>query len=296
MLGDKYIAGFLDADGCVEVMWRKPTRGYTGPDARMYLSLNFTQMTQQDEVIHRIHESIGGSLYHYERSFGGVTTLKMNHTDTVKTLNRIRKYIVIKRHYVDVCLEKAGEVYNKAETSAYLKEQRRVRSLPLPKHPTRQWLAGYFDGDGAILVRKPKSRMSAQPVLQIACSDFDSEGVEIIHKAFGGSIQQPPKKPQLRVWVCALPPSKAIQVFGYFGKHLVVKRDQADFILGCAAMGHYRDGESIKAALKQLKAHPHRLNGTSPAKDLLATVRDIDNEMLSESRRTRMAYARSMKA
>jgi hypothetical protein len=41
---------------------------------------------------------------------------------------------------------------------------------------------------------------------------------------------------------------------------MVVKRDQAQFLLGCAKMGHLRDGENIKAALKHLKARPHRLN------------------------------------
>jgi ribosomal protein S14 len=58
----------------------------------------------------------------------------------------------------------------------------------------------------------------------------------------------------------------------------VTKKDQAMFILGCAKMGHYRDGKSIKAGLKHLKAQEHRLSESeADVSGLLKTVEDKED-------------------
>lgn len=260
MLSEKYIAGFLDADGNIGVMWRSLDRKDTHPETkRAYLRLSFTQKTCQDEVLYKIREAIGGELYFMDRH-GGMTDLKIHGRKAVAVLQRIRKHLVLKRHYANVCLDVAGKAHNRKEVTQYLKEQRRVKSLPLPNFPTRRWLAGYFDGDGSFQCRLPKNRTSAQIALQVAASAYDSEGLEIMHKAFGGSVHKITGREHLLNWIITLPPSKAIKVIGYFAKHLIIKKEQAYLILSCAKMGHYRDGKRIKATLKQLKTHPHRLS------------------------------------
>lgn len=277
-LSDKYIAGFLDSDGCVMPTWSKVDRKDSKPELkRMYVELAFTQMTCQDEVLFKIQESIGGRISIIERPFGKVTELKLFGSKAIPILDRIKKHVVIKRHYLNVLLDIHGSICNLIETKKYLKEQRKIRSLPLPNYPSRKWLAGYFDGDGSICTNIPKDRNAVNISGSIVSSDYDSEGLEIIHKSFGGSLKYPDKnRTHLRRLHIHLSPSKAKHFLGYFAKHSIVKRDQIYFILGCAEMGHYRDGKNIKQALKQLKSQPHRLNESEvDVSKYIAEIKDI---------------------
>lgn len=259
MLSDKYIAGFIDADGYIGLEWRKLDRKDSCKEMKRGLPvLSFAQTERRDKVLYLIQESVGGDIRYCQHSNTKVLTLSGK--KALKILERIQKHLVLKRHHANVVIEMAFKAWNRKEASAYLKEQRRTPCLPKPNFPPRRWLAGYFDGDGCFQVRKPKSRESAQPTAEITASGYDSEGVEIIHKSFGGSINQTGKEKHLVKWIMTMPPSKAKQFLLYFAKHLVLKQEQAYFILGCAEMGHYHDGNGIKSAMKHLKAQPHRLN------------------------------------
>jgi hypothetical protein len=244
------------------------------PDLRRaYLSLEFSQLTAQDEVLFRIQDVLGGAIS--ISASRQASTLKVHGKPAELALNRIRKHLVIKRHYANVVLDMVRKPVNMESAKAYLKAQRQQKSLPMPNFPPRKWLAGYFDGDGSFQIRVSPRSGSAQIVASIVSSAYDSEGIEILQKAFGGSMRQwsGQSGTGLVVWTMSMPPSKAIEFIGYFQKHLITKREQALFILGCAAMGHSQDGERIKAAMKQLKAQPHRLNvPRSDVAGLLATV------------------------
>jgi len=277
-LSPKYIAGFLDADGSIQLMWRPVDRVDSNPEVRRaYLSIEFGQKTDQDEVLYRIQAAIGGKITHPERQGQPpVTILKVWGKQALMAMSRIRKHLVIKRHYANVVMDMHGKAFNVSEARVHMKEQRKMKSLPLPNFPPRQWLAGYFDGDGTISVRIGSGRTSAQPTAEIVASGYDSEGVEIIHKVFGGSLKASKERSHLVKWTLTMPPSKAKEFLGYFAKHLIAKKEQAYVILGCAEMGHYRDGKNIKSAIKQLKAHPHRLNETRPdVPSILKTIEDI---------------------
>jgi len=268
-LSDKYIAGFLDADGCIAVNLKA---GKYKP----LLEIKFSQKTSQDEVLSRIQEAAGGRIHVREIKGTWYSSLEYAGAPAEKLLNRIKQYLVIKRYYAEACLRfvEAREPCGDPKAArARLKAERKIPSLPIPKHATRKWLAAYVDGDGCFSARVNSSK-SAIIELSIASSSYDTEGLEVVQKMFGGRIYYP--KGGYRVLKIHLSPSKAREMLNYFGKHLIVKKDQADFILGCAEMGHYRDGKSIKAALKQLKAQPHRLNepGADVAK-LLNEVKDL---------------------
>ena len=269
MLSEKYIAGFLDADGCVNLQMHQMTNS---PQLRM----GFSQKTSQDKVLYLIQEAIGGSIREVTINNVNYSHLTICGKTAINGLNRIKKYLVIKRHFVDVCLDLANKsVSDKDAFKSFLKEQRRCRSLPLPNFPTRKWLAGYIDGDGCFSVGRISPIGSARPILHIAASVFDTEGIEIIQKNFGGAVHDMCEG-RVRQYILWLSPSKAVQFLNYFCEHLITKYEQAKFILGCAEMGNYRDGECIKSALKQLKAHGHRLN--EPKVDLssfLTNLRDL---------------------
>lgn len=261
MLSEKYIAGFLDSDGCIFINWKK---GKYKP----LLCLSFSQKTSQDKVLYLIQEAIGGYIHCHCVKGNSYSELKLNGKDSQKALYRIKKYLVIKRHYAESCLHVIKQETgwdNWQEIRIWLKQQRRVLSLPLPNYPSRKWLAGYVDGDGCFHARVPKSRTSksCRISMEIASSEYDREGLDILHKAFNGIIHKHNKRNESGVtirYMLDLVPSKAKKVLGHFAKYLVTKKDQANFILGCAEMGNYHDGETIKATLKQLKTRGHRLN------------------------------------
>lgn len=276
-LGEKYIAGFLDADGSIGISWR-------GGKYKPQLTLSFSQKTSQDEVLHLIQKDLGGMIRTKMVGKTCYSELCLRDKPAVMALNRIKKYLVVKRRYADVCLQhvEAGVPREDwKDLAKQLKVERRVRSLPLPKHPTRKWLAGYFDGDGCVYGNSAKGRGKAIIELSIASSDYDTEGLEIIHKVFGGGIYQ--QKNGIRIWKLFPPPSKLIEFFEFFGAHSVVKKDQIDFILACAKMGHLRDGERICQTLKHLKAQPHRLSESKPdVHQLIKEVRDISESEYRE--------------
>jgi hypothetical protein len=269
-LSEKYIAGFLDSDGSIETDVRY--------GRKFDIALTFSQKTSQDKVLYLIQDALmGGNVITRVVNDVSYSKYQLYGQKAVQALNRIAQHLVIKRHYAYACLALHGKPVSDAkETRNYLKSQRRIKSLPLPNFPPRKWLAGYFDGDGCLSVtgiREPSG--SAQVVAHIASSHYDTAGIEIIHKVFGGCIHDM-RDGSCRQFVLSVSPSKAKEFLGYFAKHLVTKKEQAYYILGCAAMGHFRDGKTIKAALKQLKTHEHRLNeGTVDVSNLLAEVRDL---------------------
>lgn len=277
-LNEKYLAGFLDADGSIQIQWSKVDRANTDPTMmRAYPSLQFSQRTDKDAVLHMIQRDYGGVLTVVERNKESYTNVKITGRPAHMILSRIAKHLVIKRHYAEFVLGIAMQIHNREEMTARLKAERKIKSLPLPNFPSRSWMAGYVDGDGCFACSfVGGGKASVQPTLQISCSDYDSEGIELIQKAFGGSISAKGAEKNILTLTIALAPSKAKSIIGHFGKHLITKRSQAEFILGCAEMGNYRDGEIIKAALKQLKAHPHRLSELGPnVSEMLKSVRNF---------------------
>jgi len=268
-LSNKYLAGFLDADGCIHVQWKS---GVYKP----LLNVSFCQSTLQDEIIHRIHLENGGRIRVKSIKDAEYTELILAGATAENLLNRIKNDLVIKRHYAHAVIsiiEKRKPPADLESTKKWLKEQRRVKSLPLPNFPPRKWLAGYFDGDGSLWTIYRKSGKHVQVSTGIACSGYDMEGIEIIQKGFGGIIKPHNQGNDVYQWILSLSPSKTIKFIEYFGKHLIVKRDQADYLLACARMGNFRDGKTIHTHLKYLKAHPHRLS--EPGVNIQALVANV---------------------
>jgi len=251
-LSDKYIAGFLDADGCVGL-------NLNGDGRKPTIYVTFSQRADRDRVIRMIHEQHGGTIIDRTVGAGRYTDLTLRSSAALKLLNRIAKHLVIKRAYAYRLRELEGEHMTKEEMRIRIKEARLLRSLPIPNFPPRQWLAGYFDGDGCVSVNDISKNGNSRMIATIATQNCDTEGLEIIQKNFGGAIYDMAKG-RCKQWRLLLQPSKAIQFLGYFAKHSVVKKDQIDFILSRASTGQFSNGQEVKAELKRLKASEHRLS------------------------------------
>jgi hypothetical protein len=270
------VAGFLDADGCVGL---SPLS-----DKRPRLYTTFSQRADRDEVLHMIHEQFGGVFVNRVVGDGKYTDLTLSASATLMMLNRVAQHLVIKRAYVHRLLELREMTTQPDELRKQIKEARTLRSLPIPNFPSRKWLAGYFDGDGCLSVQQVADLGQATIVAYVACAAYDTEGIDTICKNFGGRIYDMCAG-RCRQWKLILNPSKAKQFLGYFAKYSIIKKAQADFVLGCAQMGHFRDGRSIKAALKQLKASEHRLSESgNVVKQLLLLVQDKERKWTKDGK------------
>lgn len=277
-LSDKYIAGFLDADGSISL-------GFYGNNRTPQLKVGFSQRTDRDEVLYRIQEVTGGTIDNVQIKGGSYTRLNIFAKVAVHgLLNRILKYLVIKRHYAGVALEISRQKALDVEATKFLlRQQRRIKSLPIPNFPSRKWMAGYIDGDGCFSTTKIRQNGSTSIYFKLCSSAYDSEGIELIQKAFGGNIYpaRSCKNPVIQ-YTLLLPPSKAIQFIAHFGKYCIIKKRQTDFILECARTGHYRDGKRIKEHLSALKGTQAQTERIGDHNVIDATVESSNENCLTE--------------
>jgi len=270
-LSEKYLAGFLDADGCIHLAW--PSGKFTPQ-----LCMTFSQRSNRDDVLYRIQETFGGILDKIQIKDGEYTRLGFYGKNAKMVLNRILKYLVIKRHYAGMALEMSNKRSNDVEADRLLlKQHRKIKSLPIPNFPSRKWMAGYVDGDGCFSTTRVFEHGSISLYFKLCSSEHDSEGIELIQKAFGGNIypMRSSVNPVIQ-YTLPLPPSKAIQFISHFGKYCIVKKRQTDFILECARIGHYRNGKWIKEHLKALKDTQAQTEWISKPNGFDATV-ETDN-------------------
>lgn len=273
-ISDKYLAGFIDADGHIGVAL---TREGKTPQ----LHIDIAQKDTQDEVIYRIHEEFGGSICERATNYkdSRYTTVHFPQRQAKMLLNRIGQHLVVKRHFANVALELCNRcdvlASEHEKVKEYLKVHRHLPSLPIPKHPTRGWTAGYLDGDGCLSVTRISTYGRASLLLHVAAEKTKVEGLQLLQKAYGGNIFDMCEG-RVRQYTLALPASKVLELSNGILEKMIVKKDQLDLLRRCAEMGHFRDGENIKAALKHLKAHPHRLNEPKPDMQVISSsIRDL---------------------
>ena len=205
-------------------------------------------------------------------------------------LSRIKKYLVVKQQYADYLLDTFQEMkgpYTIEEVRIHqqtLRDKRKELTGLLQNHPTRKWVAGFFDGNGCLGVSYRKHTGCCYISARIVADNHYRASIDLLQKAFGGGIYtEKHKEGTYPVWVLNLPPSKAKEFIPYFAKHSIVKKDQLYFVLGCAEGGNYRDGYTIKTIMSQLKAQEQRL--TDQNADVAALLRTVDfNRELKRNR------------
>jgi len=266
-MNEKYLAGFIDADGHLSVRARKGAR----PD----LEFSVAQRADYRDILEYAQQQFGGVIR--EKFEGRHLELQMRCGPARKAMERLKKYMVLKRHHAEQMLDlvdTSGILRTDEEVRAVrdrVKEIRRQGVDTLPNFPARKWLAGYVDGDGSFAVKLCKKTGYAYPKLSILAAPNYTAGIRLIEKCFGGKIWQHGENFQYTLQLSQ--PSKAAELLGYFAKHLHVKKGQAYFLSGCAKGGNFRDGETIREAVKALNAQQHRLSDpTSHAAELIKTV------------------------
>jgi hypothetical protein len=261
MLSEKYLAGFIDADGHLSVR----ARIGAAPD----LTFSIAQEATFLEPLTAMQEMFGGVIR--DKYDGKYKELCMRGGPARKVFERLKKYLVLKRDHAELFLELvAGSTVlhtqdDVARVRARVKEIRGYGATFEPNYPSRKWMAGYIDGDGSFVVKVCRKTGYAYPVLAILAAPNYVVGVTLLHKAFGGRLQA---IGQNVVWSVNLSqPSKIEHVLGHCAQHLVKKQAQAYFLLGCAKHGNLRDGETIHSTILALNAQQHRLSDSVAVAD-----------------------------
>jgi hypothetical protein len=274
LLSDKYVAGFLDGDGSVWVQEFVYSSGQTG--RRLFI-----EMCQKAErgggVIEAIAQWLpGGTLDEQKGRRRGVATratrLRYSGQRAVDVLCRLKPYLVTKRVRANRLLRELGFT-------------ERVGTDSVPVHPSRKWLAGYFDADGCVYAGVNRNGGSANLQFSIDAGSDEKAGIELVQKAFGGVLRVRGDTGNCWRWEMKADAAKAKAFLPYFAQHLVLKKEQAYFVLGCAEMGHFRDGQTISDTLKVMKARPHRLNDLAAEVDVSAAVALVRNLQSSPGKR-----------
>jgi hypothetical protein len=302
-LSDKYLAGLLDSDGCICLKWYDDHKDQTGP-RRAQAVVSFSQKTPDHSFMRLIASSLTPpSLADVWGTIGTIAYSGTHHwvvagSKAVSVLMRLRKFLVLKRALADCAIDMNGKFMDVEEGKQRFDAAR--GASPMPKHPTRKWAAGYIEGNGTFNVNIPNG-LGGHLSLMVCDEAIERVGVDLLKKAYGGSIREhlTPHGTPIVTWTLWLDAAKVRSMFesGKTGlaKHMVLKTDQIYFLLGCAKMGHFRDGERIKAGLEQLRSQAHRLSGPGAhVAELLKTVRDVPSFMGPGSRERKRQWAEAV--
>ena len=262
------MAGLLDADGYIGIRCRI--------GARTDLVVEISQRAMYSDICDSFKEQFGG--HTTSKHDGKHLGVAMKCGRARMCLERLKGYMVVKRQLSTdfIKLVDEADVLKSAESVlAFRATAKAIKLQPqtfMPNYPSRKWLAGYFAGDGSFSVKVCKKTGYAYPTAAVLSEPRYSNGIRLLHKAFGGNICTLSDGNIL--WQLQLSqPSKTREFLEHFAKHLVEKKAQAYFLLGCASNGNFRDGNAIREIIKSLNTQQHRLS--DPAGESAKLVRDI---------------------
>lgn len=190
----KYLAGLVDADGHI---------GFEFTNKRVYLALTLVAADSVDKnlYIYNLKDTLGmGSSCRKERqekSWAAVSVWKVSKTQDLEMLfPRLIKHLVIKgkhaKRMFDLWKEYKSRVLTDTEIDqlkVYCKASRADAGPVKPKkHPTWAWVAGYLDGDGSFIFKQPPSQVAPRILVQATAHENDKIGLELLYKAFGGTL------------------------------------------------------------------------------------------------------------
>lgn len=185
----KYLAGLLDADGCLHY---SHNNGYLS----LTLSLSMSESIDKDGKFSKYLVSKVGKLYTRKRDDNWSVQnewVVRRRNDLEKTLPHIIKHMVVKGKAWSLMLETFREKKAVLLTEEEFFELRRLAHeqrgpLKPKKHPTWAWTAGYLDGDGWYL-KRTRPKQVEQHVGAVSHIEH-TEGLELLHKAFGGVLKE----------------------------------------------------------------------------------------------------------
>lgn len=215
-MNEKYIAGLLDADGSVLLHFNKRQDGTfrAAASVKISLSADLKYLAEEFDLNWRDYLREGFKDQQEIYAYGD---------RAVTFLNRIKKHLRIKNHLAEWVLSNHGTVVDNPTTLK--KEMQQVRKDSANhddgRHPSRAWMAGYFDGDGCIgfFTRRDECW------LLVTGWSYDKKILDTLSAHFGGKVYKHTGESfQWKKYLGV----RGSEVIDYFKKHVVVRRHQLD--------------------------------------------------------------------
>lgn len=201
---NKYLAGLLDADGCIGLSFKKYKDYYTTS-----LVFNLQQSFSVDpdgSLIKALRDfyDMGRVIYRdLSGEYSSVVVWQMGTQDSTKMFNLVKKHLRIKgTHWENlVWLQDELKGFHLSEENIVeLKEFSKCsrassRWIKHPKHLSFSWVAGYFDGDGHYRFRERRKYIKSvnrfcnakELCVQVSCDVSDIHLIEKLVEDFGGT-------------------------------------------------------------------------------------------------------------
>ena len=231
---NKYLAGFVDADGTIAFHFNKTVDGYF----RIGLQFGITQIDQRGrgfKLLQMLRDT-------YE--VGSITDVPnksqkywkvASKNELEKFLPHIIKHMVIKGKHFQRMLEKRRELsgvnLTKEQVDSLREFAKKSRLDTGPtrhkKNPSPAWMAGYIDGDGYL------RNAEREHWLKIHVQESDVVSVELIQNTWGGKIYPTTKEniKEFRLNLGASFYGTAKRFLSKIIPHLRLKRHDAEMIL-----------------------------------------------------------------
>lgn len=231
---NKYVAGFVDADGTLAFHFNKTVDGFF----RIGLQFGITQIDNRGRGFKLLQDLRDA----YD--VGSITDVKDKNqkywkvagkNDLEKFLPHIIKHMVIKGKHFQRMLEKRRELSGVDLTQDQVDALRRFAkesradtgSTRYKKNASPAWLAGYIDGDGYLRCSEREHWLKIHVQKSDVCS------VELIQRTYGGKIYDTAKEniKEFRLNFGASFYGIATKVLKAIIPHLRLKRHDAEMIL-----------------------------------------------------------------
>lgn len=201
---NKYVAGYLDADGCISLTFSKYKDYFT-----LGLTFNFTQSFSNDpdgSLLKAIRDfyNLGTISHRNLEGYSSISIWNMSTKDILKLYGLLSKHLRIKGTHWDNLIWLYNELKlfhltsdNIEELKTFCKCSRQnSKWLKRPKHLSMAWVAGYFDGDGHYRIRRRKKYIKSykkecstnELCVQVSCDKNDYHIVEKLKEDFKGAL------------------------------------------------------------------------------------------------------------
>lgn len=228
----KYYSGFADSDGSFMLDPYKTKEGYVVRTRTV-----FTQTLRRAYILKPIAEEFGVNVLSYERLNKRVnktyqcSSVTLTGDKSLRFLQQCCKHLVLKYDIVKYLLSIDGEIVSAEGLKEIRSNLKKLRDSCKPTHKTkisRQWMAGYVDGDGCISSSFRNRDGNLEFNLTVSSNTNDPQAIDLLHSHFKGFFTKNGKDLK---WKVGLNKNNVEKVLGHCLKHLVLKRSQADFVM-----------------------------------------------------------------
>lgn len=235
----KYLAGLIDADGSF---------GFEFNKSKVYLRMYLTAADSIDRsgYVYNLPETTGFGTSCYKARKKGWSKVSVwtvgSRRDVEMLFPRLIKHLVIKgkhcQRMLDMWRKYRGESLSDTEIDQLKQFQRISREdvgpVKAKKHPTWAWVSGYLDGDGSFIFKQPPSQKSPRLLVQATAHENDIVGLELLYKAFGGTLNNRGKVAHIWDWKHSLGPSNfsfALKFLPKVLRHIKFKKHKIEQML-----------------------------------------------------------------